>query len=183
MKGYCVMQHRSPVRHLSCYCRFSLGSHKLPLKSFWFSVALCEGWLWLLLIRCSKLKNFTEKWQSLSQIWTVKAQHHSFLANWINWTFSSHNLLSLFDRLENKTLPWLHCTLWSAFGLLRKFQLSLTLSHFYYCISVWLCPKQNIRIRSLALYAGAHTLTTSTGIWHSAGVPKGVTSPAAHRGR
>ena len=27
------------------------------------------------------------------------------------------------------------------------------------------------------------TLTTSTGIWHSAGVTEGVTSPAVHRGK
>ena len=66
----------------------------------YFSAPLCEGWLRLFLMRCSELENFTEKWQSLSQIWTVTAQNQSFLANWTDWGLSSHYSLLLLHNLS-----------------------------------------------------------------------------------
>ena len=57
--------------------------HLLPLKSLCFSLLLCEGWIWLLLIRRSKLKNFLpQNGNLLLRLERVKQQKHSFLANW-----------------------------------------------------------------------------------------------------
>ena len=130
----------------------------MPLKFLNFSVPLCEGWLWLFLIRCSKSQKSFKNCQSPAQIWRVKQQNHSFLANWINWTLSSHYSLWLLSSLKNKSLPWFHFALWSAFGLLRipSFSHSTLLS---LCISAWPCPKHNSRRRSLSMLVLSHSDT------------------------
>ena len=167
---------------LCCSCRFSLISHPLDLKSFCFSAPLCEGWLWLLLICCSKLKDSSTKWQSHSQSWGVKQQNHAFRANWTDWVLSLHYLLWLLDNLS------VHLSLDSTapFGRASAsvtFLHSLNPPHCACCTS--LCSIQDITLEGFLSSCGCSlylTLTTSIGIWHSAGVTKGVTSPAAHRG-
>ena len=54
---------------------------------------------------------------------------------------------------------------------------------FLYSLSLYpFCPRHNSLWRSLFMRVLSHsTLTASMGIWHSAGVTKWVTSPAAHR--
>ena len=128
----------------------------MPLKFLNFSVPLCEGWLWLFLIRCSKLQKSFRKSQSPAQIWRVKQQNHSFLANWINWTLSSHYLLWLLGSLKNKSLPWFHFSLWSVFGLLRIQSLSHStlLSLFHLCLTL---SKTQLQ-KAFSLYAGALSL-------------------------
>ena len=95
VKGYGATKCPSLVVLLSCSSRISLIYRRQPLKSVCFSVSLCESWLWLFLIRCSKLKNSSAKWQSPFQIWGVEQQNHSFLANWTDWALSSHYLMWL----------------------------------------------------------------------------------------
>ena len=61
-----------PCCKLSCSCRNSSICHQLPLKSLYFSIRLCEGWLWLFLRRRSKLNNSSRKWQSPAKNWIVE---------------------------------------------------------------------------------------------------------------
>ena len=92
--------------------------------------------------------------------------------NWLNAQFSVfRQSLEYFDC---SSLPWIHCVIWSAYGLLQKFLHSLTLSQYHSCVSVWPCPKHNTRRRSLSMLMLSYsdTLTTSMGIWNGAGVTK-----------
>ena len=73
---------------------------QLALKSLYFSVALCEGWLWFFLIRISELKSSSTKWQSPSQNWSMARNNHPFLANWTDWEVSFHFLLWLLSSLS-----------------------------------------------------------------------------------
>ena len=119
----------------------------MPLKLLNFSVPLCEGWLWLFLIRCSKLQKSFRKCQSPAQIWGVKQKNHSFLTNWINWTLSSHYLLWLLGSLKNQSLPWFHLAS-------LEFLHCLIPPHYACC-----CPRHNSRRRSLSMLVLCHSDT------------------------
>ena len=69
--------------------------------------------------------------------------------NWLNIYFSLFCLI--LEYFDLSALPWIHCALWSAFGLLRKILQSLLPPHSQYHISVWPCPKHNTRRRSLSM--------------------------------
>ena len=99
-----------------------------------------------------KLKNSFIKWQSPSQIWRVKQQNHRrFVANWTDWTFMFLLFCVTTGNWSVPPLPWIHCALWSAFGLRRKLLTSFILPHYDYCISGWLCPRHNTRRHSLSM--------------------------------
>ena len=59
-----------------------------------------ERWLWSLWSRRSKSKNYSTKWQSPSQIRTVKEQNHSFLANWPDGLLRSQYFVLLLTSLS-----------------------------------------------------------------------------------
>ena len=153
---------------LSFSCLISLNFRQLDLKSLYFSLPLCEGWILLSLIRGSKSKNASLKWQSPCQIRRVEQQNQSVLANCSDCTLNSHYPLWLLDTLPVHLPPWFHCALRSA--SFEKFLHSLTLPHYHYCIS--LCSAQNTTpegILSLCWCSLILTLTTSMGIWYNAG--------------
>ena len=100
MKEYESRKCWSLVVQLCCSCRISLISHQLHLKSLCFSAPPCEGWLWLFLIRCSKLEKSSLKWQCPGQIRSIEQQNQSFLANWSNWALSSHYSLWMLNILS-----------------------------------------------------------------------------------
>ena len=128
---------------------FDFLSTTLELSVFlYFSVPQCQGWIWLFSIRGSKLNNLSTKRQSPCQIWIVEQQNHPFFANWTDWVLSLHSLLWLLDNLS------VHLSLDSTAPFGRpsasvKFLHSLTLPHYYHCISTWPCPKHNSRRHSL----------------------------------
>ena len=181
MKEYDATKCWSLVVQLCCSYRISSICRQLPFKSLCFSVLLCEGWIWLLLIRRSKLKNSSTKWKSTSQIWRVDQQNHSFLANWTNWALSSHYSLWILDILPAHlcipvSSPQFHCALWSAFGLPRKLlhspTLSLTFSRLF-SHPASLCLPYLCQLLSQTQFQKAFSL--------NAGATKEVSSPAAHK--
>ena len=111
---------------------------QLPLELsvfLYFSVPQCQGWIWLFSIRGSKLNNLSTKRQSPCQIWIVEQQNHPFFANWTDWVLSS-----AFIACDS----WIICLFISPLIPLRplvglrppsKFLHSLTLPHYYHCIS------------------------------------------------
>ena len=141
----------SLVVQLSCSRGICLICLQLPLN-LCFSVPLCEGWLWLFLIRCSKLKNSSTKWQS----------------PWSTVEWNRRIILPLPDDMICPSVMIICTDSWI----------------FHLCIPVSLPQSKTRRQKAFSPNAGARTLTltTSIGIWHSAGVTKGLTNPAAHRG-
>ena len=49
-----------------------------------------------------KLKNSSTKWQSRSQIRIIEQRNQSFLANWTDWTLSSHDSLWFLDNSSDQ---------------------------------------------------------------------------------
>ena len=79
----------------------------------YFSVPQCEGWLWLLLICCSKLQNSFRKWQSPCEIWTVEQLNskidHSLRIQLFYTQFSLFTVTLAW--FVSSSLPWFHCAL------------------------------------------------------------------------
>ena len=63
-KEYDATKCSSLVVQLPCSRRISLICRRQPLKSVYFSVSLCESWLYLFSVHRLKLKNSPTKWQS-----------------------------------------------------------------------------------------------------------------------
>ena len=157
---------------LSCSCWFSLISYQLHLKSHYFSLFLCEGWLRLFLIRGSKVKNFFTKWQSPPQNCSVVRNNHPFLANWTDWALSSHCSLLLLDIFPD------HLSLGSAAPFGRpsaSFENSFMLS---LCLTIPADVQDTTLegVLSLCWCSLTRTLTTSIDIWHNAGATKSWSS-------
>ena len=144
----------------------------------WHSAGATKSWFSVLSVSCSwlvsvifgqlpfhsvsrplfrKLKKSSTKCQSL---WKIEVTNPSFN----DFAVSSQHLLSLFAVLS-LSVSRVH---------------SFTLS----AVSLSICQSKIQLQKAFSLRAGARTLslTTSIGIWHSAGVTKGGTSPAAHKG-
>ena len=153
VKGYGAMKYWSLVMQLSCSCPFSLISHQLHWKSLYFSVPLYEDWLWLFVIRRSKLKNSSTKCQSPSQNWSVVKKNHPFLADRTDGALRSHYSLWLSDILPDH--PSVGSTTpigWPSASL--EFFHSLIPPH-YACCS----PRHNFRKRSLFMRVLSHSDT------------------------
>ena len=112
--------------------------------------------------RLDELKSRTEesffsyKWTCLSSLFSASVQiQRCFVCSSVYLCLSS----------SVAQFPRFHCALWSAFGLLRKFLYSLTLSHYTCCTS--LCSVQNTTPEdalSLCWCSLTLTLATSMGI-------------------
>ena len=115
----------------------------------------------------------------------VEQNNHSFLTNWLDWgsdlrIYSQSRLICPFISFS---VVQFHDAIWSAFGLHRLPLFSHSASRRLLHLSLF-CPKHNTTRRSLWVLVLSHsdTLTTSSGLWHSEGATKEVTSLAAHRG-
>ena len=158
---------------LSIFFDFSSTALKISL----FLSSLVRRLTLVVLDSSFKTEGLLYNMTTASQIWRVEHQDQSFFTNGTDWTLSSH------------------------FSLWLLSSLSVYLSLSYTGPSVDLRPPSDSFILSFRLTMPAAvqdttlegvlsscgcsfplTLTTSMGIWHSAGVTKGVTSPAAHRG-
>ena len=162
LKACGAMKCWSLVVKLSSFCRFSLISHQLPSKSLCLSVPPCEGWFWMFLIRCSKLKNSSTKWQS----------------PWRIVELNSKIIVSLpIDRIECSVLiiysdSWIFCLFISPLDLLRplvglrppskSFVLSLCLSIPAVSLSV---TSKTQHQNTFSLNAGALSLCHSLPQW------------------
>ena len=122
------------------------------------SSSVVERWLWPLLIRRSKLKNFPTKWQSPTQIRRVQQQDQSFVANWTDRTLSSHYSLWLLDILHD----YLSLGSTALFGRpsasvnIPSFSHSAALSLLHLCLTLSKTQNQE----AFSLHAGALSL------WH-----------------
>ena len=154
-KRYGAAKYWSLVLELSSSFRFSLISHPLHLKSLYFSLPLCEGWIWLLFIPSSELKNPCLKWQSPSQIWRVKQQNHPFLANCTNSAPSSHYFDSFLDNLTGPLFLGSNVPFGRPSASVEN---SFVLSLFLLYLSQF-CPKHNTRRRSLSMLVLSHSGT------------------------
>ena len=150
---------------------FDVSSTTLEISLF--SVLLCEGWIWLFWIRRLNLKSYYTKWPSPSQNWSVARNNNPFLANWTEWALSSNYSLWLLDILPDQlslgsTEPS------DRPSASRELLHSLILPHYACCISLCCCPRHNSRRRSfpMRVLSLTLTLTTSIGIWPSAGATK-----------
>ena len=166
-KKYILMRERiwCHGRWIPCYTTLLFFlSHLFNLSSNTFELSLFLCLLWAnadagcLLIRCSKWKNSTTKWQSCSQIlksWTAK----SIFGCRLNWLRSQFSLFTLtLGQFVCLSLAWVHRTHWSAFSLLRllSFSHSVTLS---LCISICCCLEHNSRRRALLMWVLSHSDT------------------------
>ena len=112
----------------------------------------------------------------------VEQKNYSLLANWSDWALIFQHLLRIEADLS------VHLTLSSTTPCGRpsaslEYLDSLILPH-YHSASLP-AAVQNTTPEGVSFKCWCPltlTLTTSIGIWHSAGVTKGVTSSAAHRG-
>ena len=146
-----------------------------------------------LLAAISQIEEFLHKMAIALKNWRVEQKNHSFLINWPVCALSSQHLFRLNAVLSvhlciSISLPRLLSFLGPTAPFGRpsaslQFLHSLILPHYAYLIS--LCSVHDTTaegVLSLCWCSLTLTLTPSMGIWHSAGVSKGVTTPAAHRG-
>ena len=117
------------------------------------SSSVVERWLWSLLIRLSKLKTFSTKWQSPAQIRRVQQQDQSFVANWTDRTLSSDYSLWLLDIVPDylslgSTAPFGRP---SASVNIPSFSHSVSVSLLHLCLTLSKAQHQN----TFSLYAGA----------------------------
>ena len=102
----------------------------------------------------------------------INRSNHPSLANWPNRALSSHYSLCLLENLPAHPHGYI--------APFSRPSASFEFSSILSTRSIQDTTPEGVPAKcgcSLTL-----TLTTSIGIWHSAGVTKGVTSPAAHRG-
>jgi hypothetical protein len=118
------------------------------------------------------LKNYPTKWQSPCQIWRVKQQNQSFLANGTDWAVSSPYLLWLLSSLPvhlalGSTTPIGRPSASFKNSCILPFRLTMPAA------SLSVLSKTQLQ-KAFSVHAGALTHTTSIGICHNAGATKSL---------